>query len=28
MVSHEQDLLREYAHEVIRLHDGPSSIER
>jgi putative ABC transport system ATP-binding protein len=22
MVSHEQDLLREYAHEVIRLHDG------
>ncbi|MCU0917756.1 MAG: ABC transporter ATP-binding protein [Planctomycetes bacterium] len=22
MISHEQDLLREYAHEVIRLHDG------
>jgi putative ABC transport system ATP-binding protein len=22
MVSHEQDLLREYAHEVVRLHDG------
>jgi putative ABC transport system ATP-binding protein len=22
MISHEQDLLREYAHEMIRLHDG------